>query len=141
MEKSLDKKVTVLLIKAQMCSDSGKGKEYNSFDHPEWKKVSSKWGYDHKEQLIYAACDRISQLHGKSGFSFYFGTDDRLNDVVYFNFKLNNKRHQISFHLPYGVNERYLKSSNKNHHTKWDGKIGGSEEACQLLSDYLYYNK
>lgn len=132
----LDKKVASLLIKAQMCSDSGKGIG-STYGREKWKARSNKWGYAHKPQLIFAAFDRISQLKGKSGFSFYIGYDSWNGmDVAYFNFKLDGKRYQISFHMPEGIPNRYRKANTK-HHTKWNGIYLGSVDATALLSGYL----
>ena len=134
MKHNLDKKVAELLIKAQMCSDSGKH-IWNTYGHSNWKSKADKFGYGHKVKLITAAMDRISQLHGTSGFSYYVG-DDNYMDVVYFNFKYNYVPMQISFHVPEGIPSRYMKN-NKSHRTKWDGKRGGSMEAVDFLSWYI----
>jgi len=133
MNNNLDKKVASLLIKAQMCSDSGKH-IIDDYLRPEWKRRANKFGYNHKVQLICAAFDRISQLKGKSGFAFYVGYDyDLCMDVAYFNFTFEGKRYQISFHVPEGIPNRYFKA-NKNHYTKWNGIRFGSVDAVRLLT-------
>jgi hypothetical protein len=135
MSDHLDKKVAQLIVKAQMCSDSGKGID-NNFYHPGWKKRANKFGYDHKRKLIIMAMDRIAQLHGTSGFHFYIGSDKELYDctVVYFNFKIYDERFQISFHVPEGIPSRYMKTNSK-HYTKWDHK--SSVRACYELMAWM----
>lgn len=134
MNNNLDKKVASLLIKAQMCSDSGKH-IIDDYLHPEWKRRADKFKYNHKVQLICAAFDRISQLKGKSGFAYYVGYDNGM-DVAYFNFKYEGKRYQISFHVPEGIPSRYFKA-NEKHFTKWNGIRFGSVEATRFLTWYI----
>ncbi len=133
----LDKKISIMLIKAQMCSDSGKGYQ-DTYAHPEWKRRADKFGYDHKVEFIIKIMDRISQLKGKSGFSYYVGGDD-FSDIVYFNFKYYGERYQISFHVPEGIPAKY-KKNNSSHYTKWKG-CGSSIEATYVLSKILEERK
>lgn len=132
MDNHLDKKAAHLIIKAQMCSDSGKGVE-NGYYHYAWKYRADKFGYGHKNMLIFRAMDRIAQLHGTSGFHFSVSTKGYC-DIVYFDFKIEETRYQISFHVPGGVPERYKKCNNK-HVTHWDHC--SSREACYELSAWI----
>jgi hypothetical protein len=131
MGNDLDKKVAQLIIKAQMCSDSGK-RVNNDYFHPGWKKRANKFRYSHKVELIIRAMDRIAQMHGTSGFHYSIGNDGF--DIVYFDFKIEEKRYQISFHIPEGVPKRYKKCNDK-HVTHWDHN--SSREACYALSAWI----
>ena len=132
MNDNIDKKVAYLIIKAQMCSDSGKKGIENNYYHYCWKYRSEKFGYGHKNMLIFRAMDRIAQMHGTSGFHYFIG-HDRF-DIVYFNFKIEGNKYQISFHVPGGVPERYKKYNDK-HVTHWDHN--SSREACYALSAWI----
>lgn len=133
----MDKKTAYFIIKAQMCSDSGKHLNYQ-YGHPGWKDRTDKFGYSSKTWFIIKAMNRISQLHGTSGFHYYIGTDNtqiKYTTVVYFNFKIDNEKFQISFHCEdYDIPDRYLKN-NTSHYTRWDHK--SSREACEALSAWI----
>ena len=53
--------------------------------------------------------------------------------IIYFDFKLDGERYQISFHSFNKSWESYLSSGRK---TRWDKRIGGSAYAAKMLIDY-----
>ena len=135
----LDKATAEYIIKAQMCSDSGKGIQ-DDFCHPGWKDHADLYGYSHKDQLILWACRRICKLKGRSGFHFYIKESGSFL-LVYFNFKINEygceRRKQISFHVKNPSLDLYRFVTKENGHaTYWDH--GSSREACYDLVNYLW---
>lgn len=134
----LDKAVCAYIIKAQMCSDAGK-RIYEEYEYPSWRKEAKKWGYSHKDKFIKLACQKICQLKGRSGFHFYLYLWDWC-PIIYFNFKLDGKRHQVSFHCPRMSDadiKKWADRRTSHHETRWDGNLGGSRYACWLLGEYL----
>ena len=53
--------------------------------------------------------------------------------IVYFDFKIDGKRHQISFHTPMNQVKGVLVKNKTGRKTRWDKEIGGSREAAYLL--------
>ena len=131
----LNKSVCLFLLKAQLCSDAGKGMTYTNWVDKKIFSEAEKYGYKHKDFFIEKALKKICQLKGKSGFSYYFEEGDIPGSyLIYFNFKLDGRK-QISFHsfkdwskTPY---------FNTGHFCKWNGKYGGSRDAAEEL--YMYY--
>lgn len=150
----LDKSICSFIIKAQMCSDAGKG-IYEDYKYPTWRKTASEWGYNKKLYFIELACKKICQLKGKSGFHYYVepANDNRWprSPIIYFNFKLNGQRRQVSFHCPdvlwhnnrgvfynYAIEHLYdSEELHDKHATRWDRNRGGSRDACWDLGYYL----
>ena len=131
MDNYLNKSICSYLIKAQLCSDAGKDIYPSS---TKAGKIARSFGYTHKDYFIQKAMDKINSTP-VSGFSYYVapGIGVGADTVVYFNFKFNGERHQISFHS-YNNFKSYQSNSHK---TRWDKKIGGSRRSCDLLWDYL----
>lgn len=123
-KNTLNKKVAVNIIKAQIASDAAKninelsckGRVHNN--------------YDGKDDYIIRAIKTIIKKRG-TGFSFYVTYGDIFASlIVYFNFKLNDKDMQISFH---SFNDELLKyiQNNSAHAVEWDQK--SSREAANSL--------
>ena len=131
MDNYLNKSICTYLIKAQLCSDAGKNIYPSS---TKAGKVAREYGYDHKDYFIQKAMDKINSTP-MSGFSYYVepGFGIGADTIIYFNFKFNGERHQISFHS-YSSFKSYQSNSHK---TRWDKKISGSRRSCDLLWDYL----
>ena len=58
--------------------------------------------------------------------------------IVYFDIKINNERKQVSFHTPLNrASETLLKYVSTGRKTRWDKKIGGSQDTCrQLIEEF-----
>ena len=129
----LSKSCAKYIVLAQMCSDAGKG-IWAEYEHRAWRVRAEKFGYRNKPMFIMKAMDEISKLRGTSGFHYFISRGiaewGEPCDLVYFNFKIEGVRHQISFHVPELVPDRYLKRS--GHGTRWDEK--SSREACLALA-------
>lgn len=139
-----EKMIARAIIKAQAASDSGKGiDELNA----RGLRGAHHMGYDVKVQYIRRAVELIMGT-GKSMFHTY--TTDNcsptgfISMITYFDFKINDIRYQISFHTPHsGMYEtdkdiiKLMSFIGKGRPTRWDGNIGGSRYASQVLSDYL----
>jgi hypothetical protein len=131
-----DKLIARQIIKAQICSDSGKDitsrlSECIGSNKPE------KQAYGGKVKYINAAIQNI--LKSKNSmfrFSVYQTEDQNGYDsiLVYFWFKLEGEKYQISFHNPVYFNNPLLKYATKNKLSqKWDGYYGGSRYSCIKL--------
>ena len=139
----LDKAVAMYIIKAQLCSDAGKNYSLGS-NRPMNKRASRK-GYSRKDFFIEKAIEKISQMKGKSGFSFWIDTiyesDGEIEivyqTIVYFNFNLYGERRQVSFHSFSTFDKYRLSKYNAQHRTRWDKNIGGSRDACADLYNYI----
>lgn len=131
----LDKAVCEYIVKAQMCSDSGKD-IWIDYHFPEWKEKAWYYGYGHKDLMIQKAIGRIHCLRKKgrqSGFFYSTSYDPRLfMNIVYFTFKLGGVRYQISFHTHC---MRFGEGEGPQTKTRWDKK--SSEDTCWVLAKYL----
>lgn len=149
----MDKKISMTIAMAQLASDCGKGlnayemsnerSEYLTAwrkDHAELAKLVGKANYDRclkhqyklKDQLIEQACQLIAR--SRSGeFHFWWGEDDRGNTVVYFDWKIEGKRYQCSFHRPDGIPQRWRNSTAAAR--RWDRK--NCSKACIELLKHL----
>ena len=139
MKKGLNEAVARNIILAQVASDGGKGIDElwdNVRDFLPGTRKARFCGYEDKDSRLIAAIDLINKAHGKSGFSYYITTDPELFDMtlVYFNFRLDGTRWQISFHTYLDL--KYAMRKNLHHRTKWDEK--NSREAAMYLAHALF---
>ena len=58
--------------------------------------------------------------------------------ISYFDFKINGKRYQVSFHTPKNLGKKLEKYVSTGRKTRWDRNPGGSVTACEKL--IKYYN-
>lgn len=138
----MNKKIARNIILAQIASDGGKGYRYFKGLVPK-EDVAYLLGYDIKDDYILDAINMINR-HGKSsGFSYYIGESDidswNESAIVYFNFKIDGKRYQVSFHT-FGeeiISRRYEKK-NDTHSTRWD-KASSRRAAMKLVE--VTFNK
>lgn len=125
------------LVLAQISSDAGKG-IYDIADIIPIGNVYAKKEYRAKDALILKAIKLISSSN-KTGFHFsvkhcYEYSSNAF--LVYFNFKLNGKRMQISFHSFSNRLERWI--SKQSQSTRWDKK--SSRNSAIALAEYLNEN-
>lgn len=130
----LDPRVCKYLVLAQISSDAGKHIATDLVFAVPIGKVYCAKGYDAKDTEIMKAIKTIT--HSKnSGFRFYVKEVDGFYKrafIVYFNFKLDGKRYQISFH---SFNLKLGRYTNEKFSTRWDKK--SSRETAEVLADYL----
>ena len=122
--------IKACIVQAQIASDIAKDCYNDAYNKKAWYRL--------KDKSIYKACHEISKSHGKSDikFSVQNDKDNIANFIVYFNFKINNKKQQISFHTYNDKLERFVSPYN----TRWDKKC--SRDAALLLwsETKRYYN-
>lgn len=126
----IDKVISKYIILAQVASDGGKGINTLNNLFPTSRLVSYK-GYDVKNVYIKKAIHMI-QKSKDSIFRFYVKEDWKIaNYIVYFNFKLDGKRFQVSFHS-FKDWSRYKR---KDYQTRWNKR--DSREACLRLYEEI----
>ena len=139
-----DKEIALLLCRAQVASDGGKGGLFGrpTRDDKSLAARDFRAGYSIKDECILQAVALIAV--SRSSFSFYIdGCDDPAtpiaNAIIYFNFKIDGKRHQMSFHSLNGPEFWSFKKTfrNEKHRTRWQGGHGGSGRAAMdLVAEY-----
>lgn len=119
-----------LVATAQAHSDEGKKpKSYYGIDVPILKFTGKTCenGYPGKDAAILAAIQIINN-HKPMGVNYYVKNNGD-NVIVYFNFKIDGKRYQVSFHSFF--NELF-KLIGKGSPCRWEKKIS-SRRTCQIL--------
>lgn len=121
------KKVIMLVASAQMHSDEGKV-HYKVNQPVITFKGNCRYGYKGKDAAIMAAICVINN-HPRMGVNYYI-KDNGENVIVYFNFKVDGKRLQISFH---SFSDELRKLVGKGSPCRWREGIGSRETCCLLL--------
>lgn len=123
-----------LIRKAQVASDAAKG----IFDicilprENRYRESYSRDCYREKDSYIIAAISAICATHsGKYRFSVQRGSDQNGNSsfLVYFDFKINGKREQVSFHSFNGKLWKYVDHSRAS---TWSRDTSSRETAEKL---------
>ena len=147
--KRLNNQIGRYIVCAQIASDAGKGIR----TLPEGQKISTQEaeamanGYYAKDAFITKALKLILRRPG-SGFNFWVEKidDDFTPFIVYFSFKIDGVRFQVSFHTTmwndilsqdWYWSDRY--NYRRYHMQKWDGC--SSREAALELREYLNKKK
>ena len=138
-----DKKIATDIIRAQVASDGGKFIVCPALDTM-WGKFYKvfRQGYDAKDHNIEGAIRKI-QSYKNSSFKFNVRRTPDQNGypsyIIYFNYKLNGERRQISFHSPanrgWSTYEKYCSKAGSNM-IHWDHK--SSQANAVELFEYLY---
>lgn len=119
-----------LVAAAQAHSDEGK---INKSLYGETVKVlnftgkTCDGGYPGKDDAILAAI-KIIDTHKYMGVNYYV-KDNGKNVIVYFNFKIDGKRYQVSFH---SFSNKLRKLIGKGSSCRWEKKMS-CRETCQTL--------
>ena len=110
----MNRRIAKLIVNAQVASDGGKGiKDIRYICESAYKA-----GYRRKDSCIWEACNLIASKKN-SGFSYYV-TDGQITPyLVYFNFKIDGVRKQISFHS-YDYRLERFHCTDRVHGTRWD---------------------
>lgn len=134
-----DQMIARAIIAAQVASDRGKHitSELNDLT---FVRSSRRMGYDVKVDLIYKALSMITNTR-RSMFNYYCVKEPDQNGcdsvLVYFDFKMDGERHQVSFHNPYNQAKKLYKFIGTGRRTRWNKSLSGSRMACVLLSKVI----
>jgi len=144
--KDINKKIAELIIKAQLASDYGKYNCYTNLSlrmKPHFKRTPEHMRYDIKTNLIADAIRLANST--KSDFVYWVTKTPDQNGyasiLVYFTFKYNGKRYQISFHNPYDRAKVLLPYIGKGMPMRWNKNTDGSRRACCVLAKMYNLNK
>lgn len=150
----LNEMIAKKIILAQACSDGAKFKfdllnslsknlkrniRYNTADAG---KQRSTVLYNLKLKYELEAIKMITS-NKRTGYQFYV-TDEEPDQngspsvISYFEFVIEKKLYQVSFHTPKDKITPYLKSKiTKGTYTEWTGSVGGSRDACKRLMEFF----
>lgn len=140
----MNKDVLALLVKAQIASDGGKKiEDLKIYDEEAWRR-----GYWYKDDCIINAIYNIERKKCKN-ISYYIKYSHNWVSryqtnlymfVIYFNFKINGKANQMSFHYiaenKYDIEFLLRRCNNSSHKTRWKGVEGSCRTtALQLIKE------
>lgn len=131
---NLDKKIAEAIVYAQIASDAGKGIEILEGSNLRKYMSTLSKGYHAKDGYIFSAIKLIRNTKNCSYKYYVTAQPDQHGSpsfIIYFNFKVNGKREQVSFHSFNKKMWKELVGSGTICH--WQGGIGGSRKACQKL--------
>ena len=126
------------ICKAQIASDAGKG-IYKLACKKDKNAVNT--AYLSKENYILQALGVLTKSK-VTNINYWCEKAGDQNGcpsiIVYFDIKINNERKQVSFHTPLNrASENLLKYVSTGRKTRWDKKIGGSQDTCrQLIEEF-----
>lgn len=135
MEK-FNKIIAKAIVMAQMCSDSGKYIDgLNTSDNQ--KRYTDKFKYNRK---VFHEVHAIKLINTNNSFFNYYVKEELDQNkfpsiIVYFGFKVEGKKYQVSFHNPTNRADELKPFVGKGFNQRWDKK--NSRETCQILIDYF----
>lgn len=130
---SPEKLIARYICLAEKASDAAKGFEALHFsgDH-----VAAEYGYNAKPAYILKAIKTINSTP-RCGWNYWITKEADQNGypsvLVYFEYKDECNRFQISFHTPYGLADDFIPLIGKGRKTRWTKQIGGSVRSCKRL--------
>ena len=102
------------------------------------KNYAQSKGYNAKEEFILKSINLIRK--NRSQFNYWVEAAADQNGypsyISYFDFKINGKRYQVSFHTPKNLGKKLEKYVSTGRKTRWDRNPGGSVMACKKLIEY-----
>ena len=131
---NIDKKIAEAIVYAQIASDAGKGIEILEGRNVFKYNSTVDKGYHSKDGYIFSALNLIRNTKNCSYKYYVTAQPDQHGNpsfIIYFNFKVNGKREQVSFHSFNKKLWKELVGSGTVCH--WQGGIGGSRKACKKL--------
>ena len=131
---NIDKKIAEAIVYAQIASDAGKGIEILEGSNLRKYMSTLSKGYHAKDGYIFSAIKLIRNTKNCSYKYYVTAQPDQHGNpsfIIYFNFKVNGKREQVSFHSFNKKLWKGLVGSGTVCH--WQGGIGGSRKACKKL--------
>ena len=138
---TIDERIARYIIKAQISSDAGKyirndtGSRYRIARSPE------KFGYDMKTWYIYQAL-KLIRSNKQSMFNYYVTdyTPDQNGHssiITYFDFNIDGKRYQISFHTPEEkIPIELLRMCGTGRKTRWRKSVSSIDSTRALVKKF-----
>jgi hypothetical protein len=138
--KDINKTIAIAIVSAQIASDAGKC-IYDLKCKNQIRRRSEKFKYKVKTYYILHALNIIRK--NKTDYNYYVSdiVGDQNNSpsiIVYFDFRIENKRYQMSFHTPLSQACELKSFSNTGRKTRWRRHFESSREAAQALIDYYH---
>lgn len=134
---SVEAMIALRIIQAQASSDAGKGLNRLSLE-PDKARPCEVLKYSFKVKPILEAIKLIRT--NKTHFNYWVEESPDQNGydsiIVYFDFKINGSRYQVSFHNPLNTSGELKKYISTGRKTRWNKNLGGSFDACQELQRY-----
>lgn len=135
MKKDVNKFIALAIVSAQIASDAGKRIHILDIKN----KYAQYTGYDSKVHFQIRALEMI-RTSKKTKFNYYVvrSADQNGYDsiLVYFDFKIDGKRRQVSFHNPTSCSGKLRKYIGSGRVTRWNKDKNSSRDSCQELIDY-----
>ena len=132
-KKITDRMIAEAIVLAQVASDGGKriGDIYNISTR---SKKTWMDGYDSKDDEILRAIKMILSSK-ESAFRFYVSEGDLYNSIiVYFDWRVDGVKRQVSFHSYFGELIKFAKKS--RYATRWDK--GSSRQTAIEIARYYH---
>lgn len=139
---TLNARIALEVVLAQICSDAGKGVEEVTITNERWLQGARWQGYRAKTAHILRAVTLINSAPlGAWRYYIVKQADQNGYQSVLVYFEHHSKecgRLQISFHTPFDGAPRALRALvGRGRKTRWDKNFGGSREACKSLVSTL----
>lgn len=132
---SPDAEIARLICLAEAASDSGKGFSVLTFRRTA-SDNANEYAYAAKPKYIRKAINLINS-NPRLGWNYWVEQAPDQNGcdsvIVYFDYKVNGKRIQVSFHTPLGIARDLIPFIGKGRKTRWNKKLMGSIAACKTL--------
>lgn len=135
----LEASIARLVCLAQDASDSGKFESFLTFRNTD-NSVARERGYNVKTAYILKAV-RLINSNPRCGWNYFVSgqTPDQNRHpsiIVYFEYKNDGNRYQISFHTPWSLAPTSMETQmTKGRTTRWNHQSDGSRYNCQRLID------
>jgi hypothetical protein len=138
---TIDERIARNIIKAQIASDSGKDIENRTGAKNQVARGPERFGYDAKTYCILQAL-KLIRTNKNSMFNYYV-TEKTADQngygsiIVYFDFNIDKKRYQISFHTPYNqVPDEMMKMCGTGRKTHWKKNVSSIESVKALVKKF-----
>jgi len=137
---TIDERIARYIIAAQAGSDSGKGIRGETGARKNVIRGAVRYGYTAKLPYLMNAL-RLLKTNKKSMFRWYVKQEDDQNGydsiLVYFNFHIDGKPYQISFHTPYNLAPpELLDMVGKGTPTHWRRNPNSRESTRELVKKF-----
>ena len=131
---SPDAEIARLICLAEAASNSGKGFSVLAFRRTSSEKANE-YAYAAKPKYIRKAINLINS-NPKLGWNYWVEKTSDQNGydsvIVYFDYKINSKRIQVSFHNPLGSAGDLIPFIGKGRKTRWNKKLTCTA-ACKMI--------
>ena len=138
---TIDERIARNIIKAQIASDSGKSQSNRTGAKNQIARGAERFGYDAKTFFILDAL-RLIRSNKNSMFHYYvteLTADQNGYDsiIVYFDFNIDGKRYQVSFHTPYHqVSNELMKMCGTGRKTHWKKDVSSIQSIRKLVEKF-----